>query len=991
MILIHYYARPYRKSHFELEDIVVGQRWINEAELSLGLGTLVGIDERTLRIDFAAIGETRTYARESAALSRALFEIGDRLRSRDGQEILVEGVVDSQGLVQYRGLLANGKSIQMHEMELSDFTQLNRANQRLFSGQIDKGQYYQLRQRARTLVDRVAHSSVRGLNSGRTSLIPHQLYIANEVANRQAPRVLLADEVGLGKTIEAGMILNTRVIRGEVSRILVLVPEALRNQWLVEMLRRFNLRFSLYDEARCRENEIDLTELVGLDDDAEIEVESTNPFELEQLVICSLPMFTENADLHQQALDAGWDMVFVDEAHHLQWTPELASPEYQVVESFAQLVPSVLLLTATPEQLGKEGHFARLRLLDSARFHDYQRYLTEEQGYIATADVLELLERDLAELAEADWVRIQQELDQPDLHELLAQIRESVKSGDTTIRQALNGQLIGKLLDRHGTGRLLFRNTRAAISGFPKRQAIGYSLPCPDAYQDAVLSQNNPAAWRQELTPEIGFQSRSTEPFWTKIDPRVSWLFDFVKAHAGQKVLVIAALADTAMDLAEEMRVRTGISPALFHEGMSIVERDRAAAYFADQDYGSQCLLCSEIGSEGRNFQFAHHLVLFDLPENPDLLEQRIGRLDRIGQTQTISIHVPYIEDSAQAMYFRFYSEALNAFDRTCVAAQSVLESVAEEWEQKLQQRQLDEEFIAGVSALRESIEQDLQAGRDRLLERNSCRMDEAMQLVSQVEAEDDYLDLQRFMQLFCDNSGVHYEIQTNDTVVIRPTESMTSALNGLPDEGMTITYDRERALAQEDLQFFTWDHPFVVSALDSILSSETGNTALVTLKVKGVRPGTLMLETVFAFESPSNKTLNIGRFLPASRIRVLLDASGRLLEQLPEALIDQNQQPVKRQIAARIAKAKRVEIQALLQKAATHSGKTSENMRKLALSKAQQQLEAEIQRLEYLQQVNPSVRDSEIQALKMRKSETLANLDSVELALDSIRVIVFT
>ncbi|MCO6763725.1 hypothetical protein KQH43_32020, partial [Streptomyces sp. EL5] len=79
------------------------------------------------------------------------------------------------------------------------------------------------------------------------------------------------------------------------------------------------------------------------------------------------------------------------------------------------------------------------------------------------------------------------------------------------------------------------------------------------------------------------------------------------------------------------------------HEGMSILERDRAAAYFADEEFGAQVLICSEIGSEGRNFQFAHHLVLFDLPAHPDLLEQRIGRLDRIGQRHTIQLHVPYL------------------------------------------------------------------------------------------------------------------------------------------------------------------------------------------------------------------------------------------------------------------------------------------------------------------------------------------------------------
>ncbi|MEQ9021577.1 MAG: SNF2-related protein, partial [Pseudomonadales bacterium] len=220
-----------------METIVVGQRWINEAELALGLGTLVGMDERTLRIDFGAVGEVRTYARQSAALSRARFESGEKLRNRDGQELTVSGLEEAEGLIVYQGIDSMGNELSFHEMELSDYTQLNRANQRLFTGQIDKPAFFQLRQLARRLADEVAHSTTRGLTGGRTSLIPHQLYIANEVASRVAPRVLLADEVGLGKTIEAGIILNSRLIEGSAQRILILVPDHLVNQWLVEMLR----------------------------------------------------------------------------------------------------------------------------------------------------------------------------------------------------------------------------------------------------------------------------------------------------------------------------------------------------------------------------------------------------------------------------------------------------------------------------------------------------------------------------------------------------------------------------------------------------------------------------------------------------------------------------------------------------------------------------------------------------------------------------------
>ncbi len=139
-----------------------------------------------------------------------------------------------------------------------------------------------------------------GLRGQRTSLIPHQLHIAHDVGRRHAPRVLLADEVGLGKTIEAGMILHQQLLSGAAERVLIVVPETLQHQWLVEMLRRFNLRFSLFDDERY----------------AEAQHDAYNPFETEQLVICSLDFVRRSKQRTEHLCDAEWDLMVVDEAHH---------------------------------------------------------------------------------------------------------------------------------------------------------------------------------------------------------------------------------------------------------------------------------------------------------------------------------------------------------------------------------------------------------------------------------------------------------------------------------------------------------------------------------------------------------------------------------------------------------------------------------------------------------------------------------------------------
>ena len=154
-----------------------------------------------------------------------------------------------------------------------------------------------------------------------------------------------------------------------------MVPETLQHQWLVEMLRRFNLRFSLFDDERY----------------AEAQHDAYNPFETEQLVICSLDFVRRSKQRLEHLCDAEWDLMVVDEAHHLVWSEEAPSREYQAIEQLAERVPGILLLTATPEQLGMESHFARLRLLDPNRFHDFEQFVEEQQNYRAVADAVALL------------------------------------------------------------------------------------------------------------------------------------------------------------------------------------------------------------------------------------------------------------------------------------------------------------------------------------------------------------------------------------------------------------------------------------------------------------------------------------------------------------------------------------------------------------------------------------------------------------------------
>ncbi len=961
------------------DDFIPGQRWINSAELQMGLGTVLSADVRSVTMVFLATGETRTYARQSAPLTRVEFGPGDEIRSHEGWSLKVAKIKQQDGVFTYFGLRDNGSPANLPEAELDTNIQLNRPADRLLTGQVDAPKWFELRYQTRMHLNRLAHSDLYGLLGGRTSLIPHQMYIAHEVANRFAPRVLLADEVGLGKTIEAGLILHQQLLTERARRILIVVPETLVHQWLVEMLRRFNLYFSVFDEARCQ---------------AIIESsEQENPFHAEQLILCSLDFLVEHEARLQQALDGDWDLLVIDEAHHLQWSPGHVSPEYKLVEHLANVTKGVLLLTATPEQLGKESHFARLRLLDPNRFPDFKQFVEEEKNYEPIAEAIEALLSD-QELENKILDTLEQTVNEGDNQKYIALLRDS----KVDVTQDARQNLVEHLLDRHGTGRVLYRNTRAAVKGFPKRKLLAYPLSIPDAYNE-VLHEFQSAGLSEPqllLCPELLYSAAAQTglPHWTQIDPRIQWLADKLKELKPNKVLVITASADSALDISEHLYKTSGVHAAVFHEGLSIVERDRAAAYFADQDSGSQVLICSEIGSEGRNFQFSHNLVLFDLPLNPDLLEQRIGRLDRIGQQHDIKIHAPYLEKSAQQIMFQWYHVGLNAFEDTCPAGHTVYVKVQDTLIEAL--HQLDEgladlpALISTTQGIHQKLNQALHRGRDRLLEYNSCRPHIANKLKERALHQDSDPELGKYMDTVFDCFGIDTDIHTTNSLVLHQNEYMQTPFPGLTDEGMTITYDRETALSNEDIRYVSWEHPLVTSSMENIVTHERGNVAMVALKYTGVKAGTLLIEGLYILESNSADTLQASRYLPQTTIRIVLDQLGNLHhDKLDHQQISQAQQIIKAEARKKIIRAHGQQLRKLIAQCDQQVQQQAPDIISAAHKQAKQTLGKEVDRLNALQKLNPNVRNEEILFFESQQDAVDTIIEQATLRLDALRIII--
>ena len=903
-----------------------GQRWTSASQPELGLGLIITAEGDRVEICFPAAEEVRQYVFSSAPLIRVHFKEGDRIKNQAGQEFTVEAVEERDGLLAY---LCGEEEIR--EEHLFDALSFIKPEERLLAGQCDDLRSYELRVQALQQNGRFRCSPARGFSGARIDLIPHQLAIAAEAAGRLAPRVLLADEVGLGKTIEACLILHRLHLTGRADRVLILVPEPLVHQWFVELLRRFNLLFAIFDEDRCKA-------IQGSEGDA-------NPFLDSQLILSATEFLTAHPQRAEEARAAGFDLMIVDEAHHLQWKPDSASHAYSVIESLSEVTASLLLLTATPEQLGPEGHFARLRLLDPERFPDLAGFRQEAEEYEPLAGVVGRLSEGTP-LTRGDKAIITER------SERSADLVAALDNEDTSSRQSL----VRDLIDCFGTGRVMFRNTRERLTGFPERKLHLVQLE---------LSSTDEA-----------------DP----VEVRVDWLADFLQGIPQEKVVLICESAELAESIRTLLLTRIQIESAQFHEKLTLLQRDRNAAWFADPE-GARILICSEIGSEGRNFQFAHHLVLFDLPVNPELLEQRIGRLDRIGQTETVNIHVPVVKGSSDELLARWYSEGLDAFEHPLKGASTLLASLGPELKglQDTEEPSCFEDFLKRSALMKEQVSQDLSSGHDRLLELGAPSSESAQTLIEHISNADHDPDFEKFVIRLFDYLGLEVEDLSLRSYIFKKGERLSEDFAEFPEDGLSVTFDRDFALAREDIALITPDHPLFRDAIEVLLSREQGNCSFAHWKT--ARGKTMLLECNYVLECLGPSRLHMDRFLPPTPYRTVVDHKGNdhsSDEGLPSANLEPRSP---RKLVSQSVFRKEI-LPGMLKKAEQITGEQADSQIARAVEDAGKSLSAEIKRLHDLADKNNKVSPAEIEALTSHRDEILRLLGQSRLRLDALRLI---
>ncbi|NKB72023.1 MAG: RNA polymerase-associated protein RapA [Candidatus Latescibacteria bacterium] len=910
-------------------DFTPGQRWYSLNEPELGLGLIEAVEGRQIVVAYPARQLVRRYSTADPPLIRARLNPGQKARGPSG-EFVVEEAIEADGLLHYRGA-----GQELAEVDLDAEVDVSRPENRLLSGQVDDFRLFDLRLDTLEARQRLLASPGRGFLGGRIRLFDHQLSIAHQACQRHRVRVLLADEVGLGKTIEALLILHRLLLTGRVENALILVPPALVHQWLAEAYLRFNLIFRVIGD--------DTYEGGSIDPESE-----DLPQQLldAQLFICPLGIAVGEA-----FIDTPWDIALVDEAHYLR----PGSDEFALLQRLAADTEHMVFLSATPDRDGEEAHFQRLALLDPARFHDFADYRDQARHYRTLAATAQRLQGD-DPLGDDDRHLLAQRLG-PSATQLL-QTAATIHS---------RRQLLERLLDLHGLGRTVYRNVRARIPGFPRRRL------------HTEVLQGDPKSWQREFRADLaGDDSFTLE----QGDPRPAWLSNFLAAHPDEKVLVLCA--NRAKVEAFYQALNTPQRPlARFHEAMRSIERDRQAAWFLDPE-GPQAVLSSAVGAEGRNFQVARHLVLLDLPLAADRLEQAIGRIDRIGQGAEIHIHPLVLADSPQQRLCRWYDQALQVFTRPWHGSPAI----AEEFGQALIEA-VQAADGAPVEALidqgrrrNDEIIAQLESGRDRLLEMASFDPVATAQLQGAIAQLETSGDLESFMVEAFASGGLDVENLPGRSYLLSAGTAYHRPFPGFHGSEMGVTFDRGTALTHPERILLTWDHPMVRDYIDGLLAQGTGNAAVARLP-EG--PPGLLLQALYLAEPKTPSCLGADRFLPPTPIAVTVDADGH------QAKLAQDAETRLEAVSNNLLKHPTIIalLPSLIERTRTLAEERGPALASQAQKAMRQELQPALARLEDLTRLNPAMGTRELDATRAELEALDQGLQEVRLRLEGLRLIV--
>ena len=518
-----------------------------------------------------------------------------------------------------------------------------------------------------TLLSRIKNETAGGILSSLSSGIiplPHQLHVLNRALETNHIRYILADEVGLGKTIEAGMIIKELKARGLVRRVLVVCPTGLVTQWAAEMQEKFHERFQMilpsdYDTIRRL---TDSEDVYGQYDQVISPMDSIKPIE-KHAGWSDERVEKYNEERIYSIINSGWDLIIIDEAHRVAGsTGEVA--RYKLGKMLSQASPYLLLLSATPHN-GKTEAFLRLvRLLDEEAFPNTKSivkaqvapYLirTEKREAIDNYgnrlfknrithlvtlhwDERHTLQRELYEMVSSYVSKTYQKAIRNKkknmcLIFLLIIMQRMVTSSTAAVKQSLEKRLSA----------LLTQNTRLGSLSESDLEELNIENGVEEALEAISLNMEEEIEELEHIiavAKQAEFQSLDV-----KVDRLTDTLDALLSEDRDQKIIVFTEFVATQTYL-KELLVNRGYSVTTLNGSMSVEERDEALREFREK---TNIFVSTDAGGEGLNLQFANIIINYDLPWNPMKIEQRCGRADRIGQTRDVHVYNFIVADTVE-------------------------------------------------------------------------------------------------------------------------------------------------------------------------------------------------------------------------------------------------------------------------------------------------------------------------------------------------------
>jgi ATP-dependent helicase HepA len=700
----------------------------------------------------------------------------------------------------------------------------------LGAGQAGGAAAFRLRAKVARLEALRRADSLGALLSSRVHVLPHQVGAAGRILGDRLPRFVLADEVGLGKTIEAGLVFAGLRQLGLAERVLVIVPEHLAFQWLAELFHKFNALFTLLTRER-------VAELGG----AEAAL-ARSP-----LAIVSQELLKEDDVLVDAACALPADLVVVDEAHHLA-----DDALHDAVEPIANTCFGLLLLTATPVRLDPREYFRLLGLVEPVPTTTLDGFLARLSRHEAHAEVA----RSLLAGGDPEAARARLAALEPD---------DPLFSDP---HMAQRDPLLMHLADRYSLSARLVRNRRVKVGAFTQR---------------VLRRQDVPA----------GGKLAGVAALCAKL------------AGEGEKVLVFAGDVE-ALRALQAAIARHGREAVLYDDAQTIEARDRLVARFRDPD-GPMVLLSGESGGEGRNFQFACHLVCLDLPESPLTLEQRIGRLDRLGQHRAVEIHV-LVEPGEETFLADLYEREIGIFQEPVGGLDAVLASLPAELATLRGQPESAREPFRRALASRVADARRAQHEGDPLLDLRSASLPELQRLLQSAfrrmgeeppatgpdGMQEALLALSRALEEqledVCADVGRRVGVEVDTDENVHPFEVAFTlgaglrieALPGmqLPEEPVTHlgSFWRETAVARDELEWFATGHKLVEALVGLVRDGDAGRAAAFK-HPQAPRRGALYTRWHVLWPAPADvapgsrvPARQASRYLEASPIPVVVD-----------------------------------------------------------------------------------------------------------------------